>query len=175
MVHLLRQDECTISTRFAVKIKWQKEKEMKTLLLTLTTMLLFSGCVYRVPSTTEHVVRTDYNTMPPNRTYNVHNNKRTAYPDIREKHQHKHHDQHSDHISHTDPHSYKIDKTKHQPKVHPQQHQKKQKVERTKNIESKIHPKQRETNTKSIKPKMHPRYVENKKRSKDTKKRAETK
>lgn len=154
---------------------------MKTLLLTLAAMLLFSGCVYRVPSSTEYVTRTSYPyTIPADQAYGIHRDKHYPVTNGREKKRYMDKEkQKPHHISEPDSNRFSI-KTEHpgtKPMVHPQYRQKQETVNR-KNPKPKVHPQHQETrkvdNRDSSGPNVQPQHAENKKRSDQSKKREAT-
>jgi hypothetical protein len=136
---------------------------MKTLLLTLTTMLLFSGCVYRVPSSTEHVTRTSYTyAIPLDQSYGIHRDNHYPVTNIREKKRYIEIEKHKlHHIPDPDFNRYSM-KTEHtgvEPTVHPQYRQKDETVNK-KSLKPKVHYSETrpQDNKNSLRPKADPEY-----------------
>ncbi len=140
---------------------------MKTVFITLTAMLLLSGCVYRVPGHTHHRVGPTYTYITPvSHTHTV-EKERIVRPRV-------------------DPQHHRVEKSRPQPTVHPQ-YRKPQQTKNDKKLKEKHRkksekqhaskpPKERHPNSRKKEkgaqrtengPKIHPRYVENKKHTGD--------
>ena len=138
---------------------------MKTLLLTLTAMLLFSGCVYRVPGSTEHVTRTSYTcAVPADQSYGIHRDNHYPVTNIREKKRYMEMEKHK--LHHTpDPdsnrYSMKTEQTGIQPMAHPHYRQNQETINK-KNLKPKVHTQHRERhqldNKNSTRSKVHSTY-----------------
>jgi transposase len=127
-------------------------------------MLLFSGCVYRVPSSTEHVTRTSYTyTIPPvDQAYGIPRDDYSHVKNVREKKRYRDKEKHKPHhISDPDSNRYsmKTEQTRIQPMVHPQYRQKQETVNK-KNLKPKVYTQHREKQhlENRIRPKVHPKY-----------------